>query len=125
MHDPQNPTDWKHSANMSPPGAILGCDFSGTVVKLGPNPKVNLKVGDKVAGCVHGGLFENKGSYAQYLKAQSDLVFRVPEGLVWRRRRRTVWLGSRLVRWVREIHSLAFRSSEKRPASRAGPAGVG
>ncbi|RSH95675.1 hypothetical protein EHS25_000767 [Saitozyma podzolica] len=77
----QNPTDWKHSANMSPPGAIIGCDFSGTVVKLGPNPKVNLRVGDKVAGCVHGGLFEDKGSYAQYLRAQSDLVFKVPEGL--------------------------------------------
>jgi NADPH:quinone reductase-like Zn-dependent oxidoreductase len=66
---------------MSPPGAIIGCDFSGTVVKLGPNPKVSLRVGDRVAGCVHGGLFEDKGSYAQYLRAQSDLVFKVPEGL--------------------------------------------
>jgi NADPH:quinone reductase-like Zn-dependent oxidoreductase len=66
---------------MSPPGAIIGCDFSGTVVKLGPNPKVNLHVGDKVAGCVHGGLFEDKGSFAQYLRAQSDLVFKVPEGV--------------------------------------------
>jgi NADPH:quinone reductase-like Zn-dependent oxidoreductase len=67
---------------MSPPGAILGCDFSGTVVKLGRNLKnPNIQLGDQVAGCVHGGLFKDKGSYAQYLRAESDLIFKVPESI--------------------------------------------
>jgi NADPH:quinone reductase-like Zn-dependent oxidoreductase len=78
----QNPTDYKHSYYMAPPKALIGCDFSGTVVKLGSGTKnTNVKVGDKVAGCVHGGLFNDKGSYAEYLKVQSDLVIKVPERL--------------------------------------------
>lgn len=67
---------------MAPPKAIIGCDYSGTVVKLGNNvSNKNIKVGDRVAGCVHGGLFTDKGSYAEYLKVQSDLTFKVPERL--------------------------------------------
>jgi NADPH:quinone reductase-like Zn-dependent oxidoreductase len=78
----QNPTDWKASAFRAPPGAIIGCDFSGTVVKLGDNLKnADIKLGDKVAGTVHGGLSTTKGSNAQYLRAESDLVFKVPEGV--------------------------------------------
>lgn len=37
------------------PGAIVGSDFAGTVVKISDNLTSNLSVGDKVAGCVHGG----------------------------------------------------------------------
>ncbi|WVQ77954.1 hypothetical protein IAT38_000034 [Cryptococcus sp. DSM 104549] len=77
----QNPTDWKHTAFLSPPGVINGCDFSGTVVKLGTNLKVDLKVGDKVAGAVHGGWAKDEGSYAQYARVESDLCFKVPEGV--------------------------------------------
>lgn len=78
--DHQNPTDYKHSYCMSPPKALIGCDFSGTVVKLGSNTKnANIKVGDRVAASLHGGLFTDKGSYAEYCKAPSDLVFKVPE----------------------------------------------
>jgi NADPH:quinone reductase-like Zn-dependent oxidoreductase len=66
---------------MSPSRAIIGCDLSGTVVSLGSSPtNKSMQVGDKVAGCVHGGLFEDKGSYAEYARAESDLVFKVPEG---------------------------------------------
>lgn len=67
---------------MSPPGAIIGCDVSGEVVKLGDGVvNKDIQVGDKVACTVHGGLFKNKGAYAQYAKAQSDLVWKVPQGL--------------------------------------------
>ncbi|ORY31400.1 enoyl reductase [Naematelia encephala] len=76
-----NPTDWKHSAVWSPPGCISGCDFSGTVVSIGTDLAVPLKVGDKVAGAVHGGVWPDKGSNAEYARAESDLVFKVPEGL--------------------------------------------
>jgi NADPH:quinone reductase-like Zn-dependent oxidoreductase len=38
------------------PGNILGCDFSGTVVEIGKEVPAGLRdVGERVAGCVHGG----------------------------------------------------------------------
>lgn len=77
----QNPTDWKHADMFSPEGALNGGDFSGVVVKLGDSPNnKDLKVGDKVAGVVHGGQFSDQGSYAEYVKPQSDMVWKVPEG---------------------------------------------
>ncbi|KAL7420011.1 hypothetical protein Q5752_004975 [Cryptotrichosporon argae] len=75
----QNPTDWKHAAGISPPNAILGCDLAGTVVALGPDLKTPLQVGDRVAGFVHGGLFDSKGAYAEYARAESDLIWKVPD----------------------------------------------
>lgn len=67
---------------MSPALAILGCDLSGEIVKLGEGVvNKDLKVGDKVACTVHGGLFQDKGGYAEYARAQSDLVWKVPESL--------------------------------------------
>ncbi|KAJ9094733.1 hypothetical protein QFC21_005891 [Naganishia friedmannii] len=75
----QNPTDWKHSAFLSPPNVIIGCDYSGTIVKLGEELKnKDWKVGDHVAGVVHGGKFEDKGSFAEYARVQSDLLWKVP-----------------------------------------------
>jgi NADPH:quinone reductase-like Zn-dependent oxidoreductase len=50
-----NPTDWKHIEYMATKGAILGCDYSGIVEEVGSNVTNGLKVGDKVAGFVHGG----------------------------------------------------------------------
>ncbi|CAD6588290.1 MAG: hypothetical protein CYPHOPRED_004329, partial [Cyphobasidiales sp. Tagirdzhanova-0007] len=78
----QNPTDWKHIAQNSPPGSIIGCDCSGTLVSLGSalkNP--SLKLGDRVAGCVHGGLFKDKGAFAEYAKVESDLMWKVPDAI--------------------------------------------
>jgi NADPH:quinone reductase-like Zn-dependent oxidoreductase len=51
------------------------------VVALGKNLKRELQVGDKVAGSVHGGLFRNKGAFAEFLKVESDLCFKVPGNL--------------------------------------------
>ncbi|KAG8699923.1 hypothetical protein FRC08_005031 [Ceratobasidium sp. 394] len=72
----QNPTDWKHVDYISTPGNIIGCDFSGTVVKLGSDSITSVKVGDTVAGFVHGGMFKEHGAFAQYTKAQADLVWK-------------------------------------------------
>jgi NADPH:quinone reductase-like Zn-dependent oxidoreductase len=55
-------------------------DYAGTVVRLGNNLAQGLAIGDKVAGWVHGGLWANKGSFAQYCKQESDLLFKVPAG---------------------------------------------
>ncbi|KAI5475952.1 zinc-binding oxidoreductase ToxD [Pseudohyphozyma bogoriensis] len=77
-----NPTDWKHRDQISPLGSVLGCDFSGEVVELGPEVKGFTK-GDRVAGMVHGGLFPDKGSFAEYLNVEHELVWKVPDGTDW------------------------------------------
>ena len=56
-----DPTDFKHLDMISPPHSIVGCDFAGVVDKVGGSVKSKLKVGDRVAGAVHGGLFPDKG----------------------------------------------------------------
>lgn len=53
--------------------------MSGTVVALGPNLKTQWKVGDRVAGTIHGNLYPEQGAFAEYARAQSDLIFAVPE----------------------------------------------
>ena len=73
---PQNPTDAAALNRTGAPGALLGCDFSGTVVSLGTSVTL-LKVGDKIAASVHGGKFPDKGSYAQYLKIDEVEAWKV------------------------------------------------
>ncbi|KAI0636514.1 GroES-like protein [Trametes polyzona] len=76
----QNPTDWKHVDSVrGVPGTVLGCDFAGYVVKTGKNVS-NLKVGDHVAGFVHGAAFPDEGAYAEYVKTPGSLVWPIPEG---------------------------------------------
>lgn len=74
-----NPTDCKHIDAISPPSCIVGCDFVGEVSKVGPNPAKPWKVGDRVAGAVHGGLYPDRGSFAEFLKTDSDIVWGVPD----------------------------------------------
>ncbi|KAH9846081.1 GroES-like protein [Lenzites betulinus] len=74
----QNPTDWKHVYGpRGVVGSIVGCDFSGYVVKTGKNV-VTPKVGDHVAGFVHGAAFPDEGAFAEYVKTPANLVFTVP-----------------------------------------------
>ncbi|WOO80855.1 Protein TOXD [Vanrija pseudolonga] len=78
----QNPTDWKHVATRTPPDGILGCDFSGTVVAVSGGEekhRAHLKPGTRVAGVVHGGLFPDKGAFAEYVVTPADLVWVVPD----------------------------------------------
>lgn len=81
-----NPTDWKHiNGARSAPGGISGCDFSGTVVEIGPEVTKELKVGDRIAATVHGANFSQKedGCFAEYALAKADLVVKIPEGLAF------------------------------------------
>lgn len=41
----------------------------------------HLKEGDRVAAFVHGGLWEGEGSFAEYVKAEASLVWKVPENV--------------------------------------------
>ncbi|KAF2793796.1 GroES-like protein [Melanomma pulvis-pyrius CBS 109.77] len=73
-----NPTDFKHIDAISPPSSIVGCDYAGEVTKVGKNAASVWKVGDRVAGAVHGGLYPDRGAFAEYLKTDSDLCWRIP-----------------------------------------------
>ncbi|RDX46878.1 GroES-like protein [Lentinus brumalis] len=77
----QNPAEWKCiDYKLYKPGSVLGSDFSGIVVKTGKNVTDGPKVGDHVAGIVHGCEFPDKGAYAEYVKADPELVWTVPKG---------------------------------------------
>lgn len=67
--------DWK----LGKPGTILGADFSGIVVKTGKNVTNGPKIGDHVAGVAHANAYPDKGAYAEYVKADPELVWVVPE----------------------------------------------
>lgn len=63
---------------MSPAGAIVGCDFAGTVVDAASDVSI-VKKGDKVAGMVHGAMDRQYGSFAEYVKTDAQLVVFIPE----------------------------------------------
>ncbi|KAK4704786.1 hypothetical protein P7C70_g1422, partial [Phenoliferia sp. Uapishka_3] len=74
--------DWKHLYFVSPPGAGLGCDFSGTIESIGEGVS-KVAVGDRVAGFVHGGQWPGVGSFAEYVKTEAALVWKVPNSTSW------------------------------------------
>lgn len=78
-----NPTDWKHVEYVSPPGALIGCDYAGVVVEVGKAVKKPFKKGDRICGFVHGGnvnQFED-GAFAEYIVAKGDLQMPIPDNL--------------------------------------------
>ncbi|PNS14317.1 hypothetical protein CAC42_6830 [Sphaceloma murrayae] len=78
-----NPTDWKHIAFMPNPGATVGCDFSGTVVKVGPKVTKTLSPGDRITGFTHGvnSVEVEDGSFAEYCIMKGDLATKIPDSL--------------------------------------------
>ncbi|WRT66835.1 uncharacterized protein IL334_003798 [Kwoniella shivajii] len=76
----QNAGDWRLT-NMYLDGTVQGGDFAGTIIKLGTDLKVRLKIDDKVAGASLYGIRSDSGSFSEYLVAQSDLIFKIPSGL--------------------------------------------
>lgn len=76
-----NPTDFKHIDGGSPDGAVGGCDFAGVVAQIGAKAPGGWKIGDRVAGVVHGGLYPDRGTFAQYLKVDGDLAWKVPDAI--------------------------------------------
>ncbi|KAJ5318337.1 hypothetical protein N7476_004757 [Penicillium atrosanguineum] len=76
-----NPTDFKSPASNPTPGAIMGCDFVGSVVLAGDAAGKNFQPATRVCGFVHGSNPGNpdKGSFAEYLVTDSRLLVRVPE----------------------------------------------
>ena len=60
------------------PGSIIGCDYAGTVHCVGAQAKGGWRVGDRIAGVVHGGIYPDRGSFAEYLKIDGDLAWKIP-----------------------------------------------
>ncbi|KAF2185496.1 GroES-like protein [Zopfia rhizophila CBS 207.26] len=79
-----NPTDHKMPDSFPSLGAIVGCDYSGIVVKVGSETS-GLRVGDRVAGAVHGSnpIHHEDGAFAEYIKTSADLVYHVPGIFSW------------------------------------------
>ncbi|KAJ0383237.1 hypothetical protein COL922a_010883 [Colletotrichum nupharicola] len=76
-----NPSEFKHIDVISPKGCIVGCDYAGEVVEVGHSATGTWRIGDRVAGVVHGGLHRDRGSFAEYLKTDSDLVWKIPQSV--------------------------------------------
>ena len=56
----------------------MGCDFSGVIAKTS-SEYPHLKEGQKVVAFVHGGKFDDRGSFAEYAKVRGDFVITLPE----------------------------------------------
>ncbi|KAK9371948.1 chaperonin 10-like protein [Lipomyces chichibuensis] len=76
-----NPIDFKSVDLIASRGSVIGCDYAGEVVDVGKHALGMWKVGDRVAGFVHGGNYSNRGSFSEYLKVDGDLAWRVPDEL--------------------------------------------
>ncbi|KAL6819751.1 GroES-like protein [Trichoderma camerunense] len=76
-----NPTDWKQIDYLPSPGAIVGCDYSGVVERVGPAVKHGPHVGDRVMGMVHGSNHSNHedGAFAEHVAAKGDLQIKIPD----------------------------------------------
>ena len=76
-----NPVDAKMLDYSPVPGAIHGYDFAGTIVAMGKDTHGHLKVGDRVAGFVHGmnPLIPDVGAFAEYVAASADLLLKIPD----------------------------------------------
>ncbi|KAL2810563.1 chaperonin 10-like protein [Aspergillus granulosus] len=76
-----NPIDYKDIDIVSPWNSVAGCDYAGTVTNVGKNAARNWKVGERIAGFVHGGQYPDVGSFAEYLKVEESLAWKIPEGM--------------------------------------------
>lgn len=78
-----NPTDWKHIDFMATEGALVGCDYAGTVEEVGKGVTKQWKKGDKICGFAHGSdkvQLEN-GTFAEHIVVKGDIQMRMPENM--------------------------------------------
>lgn len=61
-----------------PPAKIIGCEFSGTVAT--PNSS-SFHKDDRIAGVIHGCKDTHTGGFADYLVADPDMCFLVPQNV--------------------------------------------
>ncbi|KAF5659931.1 zinc-binding oxidoreductase [Fusarium heterosporum] len=77
----QNPTDVQaFDLNLFGNGAVLGCDFTGTVERLGKDVS-KVAEGDTIAGLLWGGEVKGLGAFSEYTKAHESICFQVPKSI--------------------------------------------
>ncbi|KZS98656.1 GroES-like protein [Sistotremastrum niveocremeum HHB9708] len=82
-----NPTDWKKLVSVQSAGIteelVCGCDYAGIVEEVGKDVPASLrKVGERVAGYLHGGVSKTfGGSFAEYCLADPYLAVSLPESV--------------------------------------------
>ncbi|KAJ4169027.1 hypothetical protein NW754_010959 [Fusarium falciforme] len=76
-----NPTDrLALDVNAFGDGAVLGCDFAGTVVEAHPSV-TKIQNGDRIAGYIWGGEIKGLGAYSDYTIADERLSFKIPDSI--------------------------------------------
>ena len=102
----------KHASVALPPSKIVGCDFSGTVKGFGSTVEASsFAIGDRVAGIIHGCHYSHTGAFAEYLVADANVCFKVPENVPLKE---ACTLG---VGWISAMQALHQRLySDGRPA---------
>ncbi|KAK3318702.1 chaperonin 10-like protein [Apodospora peruviana] len=90
-----NPTDNKMGAAFPTPGALVGTDFSGTIVAIHHDTKTYFVVGDRVCGAVHGSNPGNpsNGAFAEYVRIRPELLYRVPASGMTMKEAATLGIG--------------------------------
>lgn len=77
-----NPTDVKAiSQGRAAINGLLGSDFSGLVLEVGPAVTKKFRKGDRVFGFAHGANFNESedGAWAEVIAAKGDCCMKIPE----------------------------------------------
>ncbi|KAF2132471.1 putative zinc-binding dehydrogenase family oxidoreductase [Dothidotthia symphoricarpi CBS 119687] len=77
--------DYKVPHKFPAPGTVIGCDFAGTIVQVGPDVQRTFIIGDRVFGGIHGAnpAEPSSGAFAEYLVADADFIFLIPKAMSW------------------------------------------
>ncbi|KAF2431632.1 putative zinc-binding dehydrogenase family oxidoreductase [Tothia fuscella] len=80
-----NPCDWKMPDNFPEPGATDGSDFAGVVAQIGSGVTQSFKIGDRVAGAVHGSnpVDHLSGSFGEWVAGTADIMLKIPTHVSW------------------------------------------
>lgn len=80
-----NPVDSKMIHGFLDPGCVLGLDFAGTVVAVGPCQPAwrSLSVGDRVFGCTDGSDRRRPqvGAFSQFTACRGSIVMKIPDSM--------------------------------------------
>ncbi|KAF5595328.1 toxD [Fusarium pseudocircinatum] len=81
-----NPDDAYHlglEGEDSCPGTVIGTDYAGVVVEVGPGVERDFKVGDRIAGGVVGQniLRKHDGAFAHLIHVQGDIQMKIPDNM--------------------------------------------
>ncbi|KAM5474427.1 hypothetical protein MauCBS54593_002002 [Microsporum audouinii] len=77
-----NPTDWKH-VDAGVVGAVVGCDYAGTVEAIGKGVRKKFRKGDRVYGVVHGCNRQepDDGAFGNYILVKADVQSHIPDNI--------------------------------------------